>query len=415
MRLLLSSAAAALLLAACDKGGPAASEDTSSALEPAPVAGKLLLMHYMPWYETPEVRGNWGSHWTGHARQHDPSKIGEDGLPDIWSHYHPLIGLYDSTDEAVVECQLLQMKLAGVDGVVADWYGIGATADYPAIHEATGRLFEVAGRLGMRFAVCYEDRTLDYMVETGALAEDEVGRQLSETVAWLGSEWFPAPHYLRMNERPLLMNFGPIHVKDPEVWSGAMAAAPERPAFYALHHLWRGVGADGGFTWAHASAWEGGGGDATKQRLDAEYRRVGEPEEVIVSALPGFRDVYENPHPVIEHRDGETLRESLAVCMEGPWDTVQLVTWNDYGEGTMIEPTHEFGYLFLEIIQEARRREGAASIGSAADLRLPARLLELRRDGGVETRELDFIARLLAAGSVEEAARRLESLSPDPS
>ena len=30
---------------------------------------------------------------------------------------------------------------------------------------------------------------------------------------------------------------------------------------------------------------------------------------------------------------------------------VQLITWNDYGEGTMIEPTMEFGYTMLEHVQ----------------------------------------------------------------
>ncbi|WP_424315988.1 hypothetical protein [Haloferula sp.] len=415
VKLFFPVACAALLLAGCDRKGQSSEPLPSDAVGIEPVEGKLLLMHYMPWYETPEVRGRWGSHWTGHAGQHDPSKTGEDGLPDIWSHFHPLIGLYDSTDPAVIECQLLQMKLAGVDGVIIDWYGIAPTADYPSIHEASRRMFEIAGRLGMRFAVCFEDRTYEYMVKTGDLSEDEIGSQLGETMAWLAKEWFPAPHYVRVNDRPLLMNFGPIHVKEPLVWAQALEGAPERPAFYTLHHLWRNAGADGGYTWAHPSAWTDGGGAEAKQRLDAVYRNVGDPSKVIVSALPGFKDVYENPHPVIEHRDGETMRESLEVCMEGPWETVQLVTWNDYGEGTMIEPTHEFGYRFLEIIQDARRKERGSTVASTDDLRLPARLLELRREGEIEARELDFIARLLASGSIDEARRRIESLSPDAS
>jgi hypothetical protein len=30
---------------------------------------------------------------------------------------------------------------------------------------------------------------------------------------------------------------------------------------------------------------------------------------------------------------------------------LQLITWNDFGEGTMIEPTNEFGYTYLEKLQ----------------------------------------------------------------
>jgi hypothetical protein len=33
-------------------------------------------------------------------------------------------------------------------------------------------------------------------------------------------------------------------------------------------------------------------------------------------------------------------------------DYLQIPTWNDWGEGTMIEPSLEFGYQRLEILQE---------------------------------------------------------------
>lgn len=34
-------------------------------------------------------------------------------------------------------------------------------------------------------------------------------------------------------------------------------------------------------------------------------------------------------------------------------DIVQICTWNDYGEGTVIEPTLEFGTQFVDIIQQS--------------------------------------------------------------
>ncbi len=73
---------------------------------------------------------------------------------------------------------------------------------------------------------------------------------------------------------------------------------------------------------------------------------------------------------------------------------IQLVTWNDYGEGTMIEPTHEFGYTFLEIVQQARRKElGQAFTFTADDLRLPARLYALlRKKGTIPAAQLGVIS-----------------------
>jgi hypothetical protein len=189
-------------------------------------------MHYMPWYETPSVRGQWGSHWKGHQSQHKPDSIGADGQPDIYSHYHPLIGLYDSTDPAAIECHLLQMKLAGIDGVIVDWYGISGTADYPRMHDASRALFDAAGRSGMKFAACFEDRSLELMVNMDKFPSDQVPEQLARTVQWMGTEWFAKPQYFRLGGRPLLLNFGPMYVKDPAVWKAALDSVPDRPAFY---------------------------------------------------------------------------------------------------------------------------------------------------------------------------------------
>ena len=410
-------------LASCRPGpSPAPAEKPVSdkapeeAAEPEPArkeGQKTLLMHYMPWYETPSVRGQWGSHWKGHQSQHKPDSIGADGQPDIYSHYHPLIGLYDSTDPAAIECHLLQMKLAGIDGVIVDWYGISGTADYPRMHDASRALFDAAGRSGMKFAACFEDRSLELMVNMDKFPSDQVPEQLARTVQWMGTEWFAKPQYFRLGGRPLLLNFGPMYVKDPAVWKAALDSVPDRPAFYALHHLWKNAGGDGGYTWVHWEPWNGYPEEETiKRRLNGTFSEMTvSPQQLIVSACPGFNDVYEQHHRQLEHRDGQTLKEALEVGMEGPWPVIQLVTWNDYGEGTMIEPTHEFGYKFLEVIQQARKQElGDAFKFTPGDLRLPARLYKLRKSGSAPAAGLDRIARLLKKGRCGEARRELDKV-----
>lgn len=403
-------------------GEPAATPvpDAPASIAPAPVLAalsgdkaKAILAHYMPWYETPAVRGRWGAHWTGHNKEHDPEITKENGLPDIWSHFHPLIGLYDSTDPDVLECQLLQMKLAGINGVIVDWYGIYPAADYPAIHEASRAMFGACGRLGMKFAACYEDRSLDLLVRWGKISEAEVSSRLADDLRWAADEWFTAPQYFRFDGRPLLLNFGPIYAKDREAWSAAVSACRPRPAFFALHHLWQDAGADGGFSWVHTEPFDGEPGEETiVQRLTGTHNyRSADPLESIPSAYPGFEDVYETSLLDLGRRGGRTIRETLRAAMQGPWPVVQLVTWNDYGEGTVIEPSHEDGYDALEAVQEARRLElGEAFSFTSGDLRLPAELYALRRKGGIPRGELDRVAALLAAGQTEEARRELARL-----
>ena len=390
---------AAFALTASFMGLRATHAQTGDAAEAS--APKRLLMHYMPWYEAPDTRGRWGEHWTGWQQQHDPEKLDGRGLPDIWSKFHPLIGPYDSTNAHVLECQLLQMKIAGIDGVIADWYGISSAADYPPIHNATQALFATAGRLGMEFAVCFEDRTVQFQLEHGQLDEGEIQAHFVETFTWMEEAWFGAEHYARVDGQPLVLTFGPIHVKDAEPWQAALGAVSPRPTLFALHHLWRSIGADGGFTWVHKDTWKGFPDDeAYVDRMQAVFDYTSSnPAEVITSVTPGFHDVYDTSYGYLPHRGGETLRESLAAAMASESDIAQLVTWNDYGEGTMFEPTHEFGYLFLEIVQEARAEEiGESFTFVASDLRLPARLFSLRNAGDVPSAQLDAISEALVQG-----------------
>jgi hypothetical protein len=402
------------LIAACVVALQASTGSSAGDAREAEAPRKTLLMHYMPWYQTPEVQGYWGGHWAGWKQEHDPAQADERGLPDIRSEFRPLIGTYDSADPDVIECHLLQMKLAGVDGVIVDWYGIADTADYPANQRGSVALFDACGDLGMSFAVCYEDRTIQHMENTGVLDPGAVQAHLTETIEWLDTNWFGDERYVQINGRPLLLNFGPIHIEDPTVWDIALGSVSPRPSFFALHHLWEGVNADGGYTWVHSYAWETPDPARIRRVLDRTYRRVSDdPSKTIVSAVPGFDDIYENSHPYVPHLGGMSMEVSLGVCMDGPWEIVQLVTWNDYGEGTMIEPTYEFGYRFLEIIQDARREEAGGSFEyNSDDLRLPAMLLEARRSGDVSRAEGDAVRRLILNGETDAAHRALGAVTP---
>lgn len=216
-----------------------------------------------------------------------------------------------------------------------------------------------------------------------------------------------------------MLVFGPMYppFRDPKPWRAALADLPVHPAFFALHNLWRPAGANGGFSWIHVDPWDGGFSDETvKVRIGEVFRyHTQDPAKAMVSAFPGFNDVYEKGHRELDHRGGKVMEQTLEVAMQGPWKVVQLVTWNDYGEGTMIEPTVEFGYRFLEAVQAARRQERAGDfVFVPGDLRLPARLLALRRAGRTSTDALDRIARLLKEGDCTNARRELDALEKQP-
>ena len=101
-----------------------------------------IFAHFMPWFEADAEEQKWGYHWT--MDRVDPNVFDSNesnGRRKIAAHYYPEIGPYDSADDAVLEYQLLLMKLAGIDGVIVDWYGRKDHFDYARLHANTCLLY----------------------------------------------------------------------------------------------------------------------------------------------------------------------------------------------------------------------------------------------------------------------------------
>src|ERR1700761_3789225 len=114
-------------------------------------APKPLLVYYMPWYVAKPYSPSWGWHWT--MNHFDPDRINAAGQREIASWYYPMIGPYDSSDPAVLEYHVALMKLAGIDGVIVDWYGIDDFRDYAVNNRATVALFNYARKAGLKFSL----------------------------------------------------------------------------------------------------------------------------------------------------------------------------------------------------------------------------------------------------------------------
>lgn len=376
----------------------------------------LILVHVMPWFETKDVSGTWGWHWTmGHF---NPDRMDSKGQRQIASHDYPLIGPYDSADPDVLEYHTLLMKLAGIDGVIADWYGSEDVNDYAMIHRRTSLLFETLQRRGLKFAVCYEDRALKAMADKRNLTPAQAVEHGKTHLRFCEQNWFGKPTYATWEGKPLLLVFGPDYLS-PEQWEAVFSGLRRPPAFFTLHE--RRPPAIGSFAWP--PMWASKDGVLDARDLDAYLDRFSrQPGAKIACAFPGFHDIYHEAevrpsYGYLDARNGETFRHTLdrALALESP--VLQIATWNDFGEGTCIEPTHEYGYRYLEAIQEVRRRifQGRFPYQSA-DLRLALRIYHLRKrfaSSSPEWKALDQVVDLVFSGEVGRASRRLDDLEKE--
>ncbi|MGC9395529.1 MAG: glycoside hydrolase family 71/99-like protein [Anaerolineae bacterium] len=417
-----------LLLAGCAETStptPVLATDTpsptaTSTPTPAPPERShppLLMAHYMPWYQTPDVSGYWGWHWT--MNHFNPAQTDENGRPQIASHTMPLTGPYDSMDDALLEYQVALMKLSGIDGVIVDWYGIEDFWDYGVLNQATGKLFEVIKQAGLQFAICYEDQTIKHMVDNKHLPAADVYPHGQEVMQYMQENWFGDDTYLKSDERPVLLTFGPQYYASGADWEKLFSVLDVQPVFITLDKR-VGTVSTSSFPWP--PMWASKDGVLTQATLEDYleefYAKVAGDPYVVGGAFPQFHDIYKESgvsegYGYLDAQDGETFRFTLDLALSHNPDVIQLITWNDYGEGTIIEPTEEFGYQYLEMVQDARRDMADGDFAfTAEDLRLPIQLFNLRReydgDAAVNVR-LDEAFTALIAGDVSAAMDIIES------
>ncbi|WP_197526733.1 glycoside hydrolase family 71/99-like protein [Botrimarina colliarenosi] len=367
-----------------------------------------VFMHYMPWFETPDTLGgnNWGYHWKFNNR--NPNLVDETGKRQIASHYYPLIGPYASRDADVIEYHLLLMKLSGVDGLLIDWYGQqGTNGDINNLLTSSNAVVDRVDNVGLDFGVVMEDRFSANL------------NQGKANVAYLRDHYFNQPNYIRLGaeQKPLLPVFGPITFQQESDWTQVLAQAGEPVDLLTLWYESADAGSNaaGEYAWIYEDAAQDN--HLTHQR---NFYRIRAPQQGVAGgvAYPGFDDYYVeggvgNVVPFeIPHDGGQTLDAllSLATTYANNVDFVQLATFNDFGEGTMFEPTIETGFEYLKKVQQFT---GVAY--GEEELRLVHRLYLARKkyagDAAIEG-ELDTVSDLLTNLQIGQAEAALEAVAP---
>jgi hypothetical protein len=202
-------------------------------------------------------------------------------------------------------------------------------------------------KVGLKFAIVYEDRTLEPVVNAGLSGSVENAARVD--MQYMQNNYFNLPSYYKVNGQPLLLVFGPDRLKSEQEWTNAFNVLDPKPIFLPLAELSSitGNARSGEFAWVF---------DGDQSKEDLWYQNIDNIEIPMGSAYPGFHDYYEQGGSgdsffFIDHNNGVTLDNKLQQVKNANLDLVQLVTWNDYGEGTILEPTQEFGYSYIEKIR----------------------------------------------------------------
>ena len=274
----------------------------ASARAPATTSGTAAIFYY-PWYATPGVDGVW-QHWdqNGHAPP-----------DDLYSSFYPEGGPYSSSDPGVVDRQMAQIQHAGVDEVIVSWWGRGSAEDQrlPLVAQA-------ARRHGLAVAIHLEPYG---------------GRTPSTVVADLA---YLAGYGIR--------DVYVYHPRDDAAsdWAAVRAYMPPGMRLFA-GTMQVGFAVAAGFNGVYTydfMTWSGG----KFVRFCAEAHSLG--LACAPSVGPGYDGRRAGEAPVGRpRRNGATYDALWASALAAHPDVVSITSFNEWGEGTQIEPAqaHE-GY-----------------------------------------------------------------------
>ena len=263
--------------------------------------GEIAIFYY-PWYGTPARDGGW-QHW-GQNRASPPNEIA--------SAYYPAAGAYSSSDPTVVQRQMREIAGAGIDTVVVSWWGPGSPE--------SKRLPDVARfaeTQGLRVAVHIEP----YGNRTPTSVASDIGRLMTLGVTDFyvyDSSTMPAAE-----------------------WKTALATVPKARVF-AHTHL-PGKAAAGGFDglYTYDVIVHDGTMFPRMCRQARKLRLLCAP-----SVGPGFNAIRATGNTWTRgRRHGATYDHMWTSALRARADVVTVTSYNEWHEGTQIEPAQAFpGY-----------------------------------------------------------------------
>ena len=363
--------ATAAVISACEPLPEPAIQVEARAISIQKAYTRKIFVHMMPWFQVG------GLHWSMNHR---------NTATGVASWDAPMIGEYSSNDPVVIEYQLLTMKYAGIDGILVDWPGLNGSNDLPQNKANADAIIGKTAAMGLEFGIVYEDQD--------AVSVDAAKNDMS----YVRDNFFDKPNYMIANGKPELLVFGPQQFTNPSDWTNILSVFPTKPTFFTLwYNANAGANADGQFAWVAQNGLKG--------VSDFDTGADGGNHGLMIPVLyPGFNPYYAAggwPGPTWtlsytlkqDNTAGGNTLQSAFELGEYAGDPLQIATWNDYGEGTMVEPTNQFQYQFLTTLQQA-----IGATYTDAELKIVKMLYDQRRQFGASKQtQLDQAAAALAS------------------
>jgi len=255
---------------------------------------------------------------------------------------YPLLGRYSSDDADVMRQHIQWAKEAGIDGFIVSWKST------EKLNRRLAQLIKTAEEENFKLAIIYEgldfdrnplplkqvDADFNYFVQHYA---DHSAFDLfrKPIVIWSGTWKYAVDEIKKVTETKrnnLLILASEKNVEGFQRLSNYV----DGDAYY-----WSSVNPD-----THPGHLD---------KLTAMGETVHEHGGIwIAPAAPGFDARLVGGTSVVERKNGQTLRTELDTALQSRPDAIGLISWNEFSENSHIEPSQNYGNLYLRVLRETR-------------------------------------------------------------
>ncbi len=313
-----------------------------------PVQRKVLAFYYT-WYGRPENHGNW-IHWGKvNPEEHDISE----------STHYPTIGAYDSHSQDTIDYHIQLAKDHGVDAFICTWWGQGRFDDR-AFEKVLGR----AKEMDFEVSIYWETAPGEGRTQIVNAVDDLV---------YVLDKYGSHPAFLKLDGKPVIFVYGRVM---------GQVAMSEWPAIITLAQERSGKGflliADGyqdgyarlfdGIHTYNICGWvQGKKVDELRKLSRQSFTRAVEMARKrarlsCITIIPGYDDTkIRTPGIDAQRLDGETYRVLWEEAIAADPDWVLITSWNEWHEGSEIEPSWEDGDKYIKMTGKYAARFKLAS------------------------------------------------------
>jgi uncharacterized protein YraI len=252
---------------------------------------------------------------------------------------------YLSSDPATIERHVGLAQAAGIDALIQSWYGPQESNNQT---EASFRtLLDIAAAKGFHAAVDFET--------TGPFFTDQAS--IVDALRHLLAVHTQHPAYLRYQGKPVVFFWRQERFSIDE-WTAIRAQVDP-------HHdsLWIAEGVDIAYQaifdghHLYSIAWSP---NVERTLTDWSFRvrsyesQNGVDRLWVATVMPGYDDTKTDRKDAfaVDRQDGNYYRATWAAAIASQPDWIVITSFNEWVEGTMIEPSAAYGDLYLDLTRE---------------------------------------------------------------